>query len=159
MPIYMKIDGIDGNVEAEGHAKWIEVNSLQFGVGRAITSGVGKASDRESSAPSISEVTVTKAMDAASPKIFAESCYGKSKPKIEFHLCKTDEGKLETYMEYTVSDVLISGYSVSSGGDKPTESISFNFTKIEMKFVPWDDGHKKGTPIPAGYDLALAKKV
>jgi type VI secretion system secreted protein Hcp len=132
---------------------------MQFGTGRAITLKTGAALDREASAPSVSEVNVSKLMDQASPKLFAESCYGKAKPKIEIHLCKTDAGKLETYMEYTLSDVLLSGYNVSSAGDRPTESISFNFTKIEMKFVPWGKDHAKGSPIPAGYDLGLAKKV
>ncbi len=34
MPIYLKYDGIDGDVTAEGHEKWIELNSFQWGVGR-----------------------------------------------------------------------------------------------------------------------------
>ena len=62
-------------------------------------------------------------------------------------------------MEYTLANALISGYSVSSGGDRPSESLSFNFTKIEMKFIPYDNEHNAGNPIPAGYDISAAKKV
>lgn len=157
MAIYMQIEGIKGNVEADGHADWIECNSLQWGVGRAISSKVGTAKDREASAPSISEVVVTKEMDKATPYLFTEACVGKGK-KTQIHLVKTDADKLESYMEYILSDTMISGYSVSSGGDRPTESISISFTKIEMKYVPWKDDHTKDSPIPASYDLALAKK-
>jgi type VI secretion system secreted protein Hcp len=158
MAIYMQIQGIKGNVEADGHKDWIELGSLQWGVGRGIATATGTSKDREASAPSISEVVVTKQLDLASPYIFSEACVGKSKP-IVIHLCKTDATKLETYLEYTLTNSLISGYSVSSGGDRPTESISINFTKVEMKYIPWKDDHTMDSPIPVGYDMATAKKV
>ena len=158
MAIYLKVEGIDGNVTAEGHEKWIDCGSLQWGVGRGIGAPTGAAKDREASYPSISEVTVTKEMDSSSPYLFTESCVGKGK-KVEIHLVRTSADKLETYMEYVLSNALISGYSVSSGGDRPTESLSINFTKIETKYIPWKDDHTADSPIPAGYDLALAKKV
>jgi type VI secretion system secreted protein Hcp len=56
MPIYVQYAGIKGNVTEKGHTDWVAVNSFQFGVGRGIGSPVGKAANRESSAPSISEV-------------------------------------------------------------------------------------------------------
>ena len=31
MPIFMKFEGVDGNVTAKGYEKWIEVQSMQFG--------------------------------------------------------------------------------------------------------------------------------
>ena len=157
MAIYLKIDGIDGDVTAEGHEKWIECMSMQFGVGRGITTPTGSSAERESSAPSVSEVSVTKNMDQSTPNLFSESCVGKSK-EVKIDLIQTGEA-LETYMSYTLTDALISGYSVSTGGDRPTESVSFNFTKIEMKYTPYDNKHNAGSPLPAGYDVSLGKKV
>ena len=155
MAIYLKIEGdFPGNVTSSGHEDWIEVESMQFGVGRGITMAVGSSKDREASEPSVSEIVVTKMMDATSPKIFREACIGKSK-KVEIHLVRTTEGNFETYMEYVLSSTLISGYSVSSGGDRPSESITFNFTKIEMNYVKYKDDHTKDGNIPASYDLAL----
>ena len=158
MSIYMNIDGITGNVSAAGHENWIEVHSLNWGVGRGIMTATGNVKDREASAPSISEVSVTKTMCPASPHLFTEACIGKGKT-IQIHLVKTDASNLETYMEYTLEDAVLSGYSVSSGGDRPTESLSINFTKVEMKFIPWKDDGTKDSPIPAGYDLALGQKI
>ncbi len=44
----MKIDGIDGNVTASGHEKWIELHSVSFGQGRGILSArPGHQSNRE----------------------------------------------------------------------------------------------------------------
>ena len=66
MPIYMKYnDGaVKGDVTAEGHEAWIECNSFQWGVGRGISSPTGASADRESSAPSVSEIVVTKPSEA-----------------------------------------------------------------------------------------------
>ena len=67
MPLYMEYDTIKGDVTAEGHEGWIELNSFQWGLGRGISSPTGAAADRESAAPSVSEITVTKAADISSP--------------------------------------------------------------------------------------------
>jgi type VI secretion system secreted protein Hcp len=158
MAVYLKIDGIDGDVTAAGHEGWIECGSFQWGVGRGISTPTGSSSERESGPPSVSEVTVSKAMDSSSPKIFTEACVGKAK-KVEIHLVQTGPDALETYMEYTLTNSLISGYSLSSGGDRPSESIAFNFTKIEMKYTPFDNEHNAGDPIPAGYDVSAGKKI
>lgn len=158
MSIYLKIEGIDGKATAKGHEKWIVVDSMQWGVGRAISSAVGSAKDREASKPSISEVSVTKLMDESSPLIFTEACVGKAK-KVDIHLCTTGTEKIDTYMEYTLEDCMVSGYSVSSGGDRPSESLSLSFTKMVMKFIPYDDAGKATSPIPAGYDMVTGTKV
>ena len=60
-------------------------------------------------------------------------------------------------MSYELTNTLVSSYSCSSGGDKPMESVSLNFTKFEYKYITRD---AKGSPTPktASYDLATAKK-
>ncbi len=156
MAIYIKYDGIDGEVTQDDHKKWIEVHSFQFGVGRGISTPTGNAANRESSHASVSEVVVTKVMDSASPKLFTESAAGKDGKKVEIHFVSTGDPGL-TYAQYTLEDTLISGYSVSSGGERPQESISLNFTKVEFKMTPHDDKNAPGTPITVSYDLATAK--
>ena len=97
-------------------------------------------------------------MDASSPLIFTEACVGKSQT-ITIHLCKTGEEELETYMEYELTNCMISGYSVSSGGDRPTESISLSFTQMIMTYTPSDSEGEGGDPIPSGYDMEAGTKV
>ena len=76
MPIYMKYAALKGDVTASGHETWIELNSFQWGVGRGISSPTGASADRESSAPSVSEITVTKANDVASAPLLNEALQG-----------------------------------------------------------------------------------
>jgi type VI secretion system secreted protein Hcp len=155
----MKIDGINGAVTAEGHDKWIDCSSMQWGVGRAISSTAGATRNREASQPSISEMTVTTEMTEASPYVFLEAVVGKGKT-VNIHLVQTGAGgTLETYMEYDLENCMVSGYSVSSGGDRPSESISLSFTKLVMRYKPTSVDRSSEAQIPAGYDLTLAKKV
>jgi type VI secretion system secreted protein Hcp len=158
MPIYMNYNDIKGDVTADGHDKWIELNSFQWGVGRGISSPTGASADREASAPSISEIVVTKATDVSSPKLLDDAYHGEG-VKVVIDFCKTDKGKLEVYMTYTLEDCMISGYSLSSGGERPSESLSLNFTKIEFKNIPNKDKGETGEPEAITYDLALAKVV
>ena len=75
---------------------------------------------------------------------------------MEIHLVNTGSPG-NTYVEYTLTNSLISGYSVSTGGDRPSELISINFTKIEYKHIPYDGANKAGTPVTVSYDLSTTK--
>jgi type VI secretion system secreted protein Hcp len=156
MPIYMKYTGIDGDVTAEGHEKWIECNSFQWGIGRGISSPTGGSADREASAPSVSEVVITKAQDQATVKVVDAGFQGEG-VAVTIDFCKTDKGKLETFLQYTLTNTMISGYSISSGGDRPSESVSLNFTKVECKLTSMTATNSDGSPETVTYDMALAK--
>jgi type VI secretion system secreted protein Hcp len=157
MAIFLKYGSLKGEVTQETHKEWIEVNSLQWGVGRGIGSGVGGGSLRESSAPSVSEVTVTKVMDIASPLLLKESLGGKA-VEVKLEITQTDDsGKHVSFQKYILTNTLISGYSISSGGDRPSESLSFNFTKFDSEYMNIDDQFASKTTGHVIYDIALAK--
>jgi type VI secretion system secreted protein Hcp len=155
MPVYLKYASIDGDSTAAGHEKWVEVNSFQWGVGRGISSPVGASADRESSAPSVSEIVVTKPTDIASTKLLNEALQGEGED-VTIDFCKTDKGNLQSYLKYVLNGTMISGYSLSSGGDRPMESISLNFTKVMMTDVGMGAKNEDGQPATVGYDLGLA---
>jgi type VI secretion system secreted protein Hcp len=160
MPIYMNYDSLalKGDVTEDAHKGWIELNSFQWGVGRGISSPTGASADRESSAPSISEITVTKAQDISTPKVLNEALQGEGKTVL-IDFTKTEKGKLVVYMTYTLTNTMISGYSISSGGDRPSESLSLNFTKVEYKNTPAVAEGTLAAPETVIYDLASAKVV
>ena len=156
--VHFNYNKIPGDVTAEGHTKWIELNTFQFGVGRGISSPTGASADRESSAAAFSDISITKVSDVASPKLFNEALQGDGRT-VQIDFCKTDKGALEVYLTYTLTNCMISGYSVSSGGDRPNESMSLNFTKVEMKNIEMGADGDAGSPESIIYDLAKAKLV
>jgi len=158
MPIYMKFAAINGAVTTEGFSKWIELQSFHWGVGRSMGTAARGSLSREHSEPSISEITVTKMMDASSPKLFLDAVAGKLDNKVDIKMTTTTKGKVETFLTIKLEDTGISGYSVSSGGDMPTESLSLNFTKITSTFTAHEPG-VTGSPETVGYDLGLMKTI
>lgn len=156
MAIFMKYGAIDGEVSAEGYEKWIELMSFQWGVGRGISSGVGGGSKREASAPSVSEITVSKTMDAFSPLALKEAIGGKG-VEVKVDITRTDgDGKHVAFQKYILTATMISGYSVSSGGDRPSESISLNFSKFDNEYIKVDDAFAAVTTGHYIYDLTKA---
>jgi len=156
MAIYMQVKGIDGNVTAKGHEKWIEIYDFSFSVDRAISTQPGNTADREAGDPDISEIEIKKLLDSTTPKLFGEATVGKSIEQVKIDFVKTGDS-LTTYMEYTLTDVMFSTYSVSAdGGNMPVENLSLNFAKIEMKFTPSDVKDAAQSAQSAGYDLTQA---
>jgi type VI secretion system secreted protein Hcp len=159
MAIYLQYGSIAGEVTTTGYEKYIEVQSYQWGAGRAVSMPHGGGvSKRESSDPSLSEVTFTKQLDATSTLLLQQCLVGEmdTTAKVVFTRTKAG-GETEPFLQYTLTNCAITGYSVSSGGDRPNESLSINFTKIEMKYTAYDV-KGKGTPSVFTYDLETRQK-
>jgi type VI secretion system secreted protein Hcp len=124
---YLQIDGING--ESTTKPGWIEVSSFQWGASRGLSSPTGGSADRESSAPSVSEITITKTVDKASPLLAMSATSGKHYGSVMLQVRKAGGQPIN----YVLSDVTISKYGHSGGGDRPQESLSLNFTKITMR--------------------------
>jgi type VI secretion system secreted protein Hcp len=158
MAIFMKYGDVKGEVTAEGYKDWVELTSMQWGIGRGISAGVGGASKREASAPSVSEITVTKTMDSFSPSALKEAIGGEG-VQVKIDITRTDgPGTHQAFQKYILEGTMVSGYSVSSGGDRPSESMSLNFTKFDSEYIKVDD---KLSPVTTGhyiYDLTTAKE-
>jgi type VI secretion system secreted protein Hcp len=156
MAIYMKFGDIKGDATTEGLKDWIQISSFQFGVGRGISSPSGSDKSRESSEPSLSEVTVTKNMDSASPKLLGDAWGGELGSKVDIKFTTTTKNTVVDFLTYSLENCGISGYSVSSGGDLPQESLSLNYTKISVTFKPMDPTNKS-QPATVFYDLTQMK--
>jgi len=149
---------IKGDSQQDGHEDWINLTSVSLSVSRAITtSGSGK--DRDTSTPSFTEVACTKEADIASNDILAQSAYGKKICDMAVvHFIQTGgEGADQVYMEYELYEPIISSYSASSGGERPSESFTISFTKLIQKYTQFDAGGTQTQADDKGYDLKTGK--
>ncbi|MEK6238468.1 MAG: type VI secretion system tube protein Hcp [Planctomycetales bacterium] len=130
---------VKGESTVASHENWITVDSIQIGVGRSI-SPVGGGGDRETSNPSFSEATVTKSTDVASAELFMQAICGKTLGDCEIHFIQTGgtSAKGQAYLTMVFGEAIVSSYSTSSAGERPTESFSLNFTKVSYKYDKFD---------------------
>jgi len=160
MPTYMFFPGIDGNVTEVDHKKWIECSSFQFGCGRSISgTAPGATMNREASLCSISEIVVTKPADEASQALLREATIGTVPGKtVKIEMTTTGQGnKPVVFQQYELENTMISGFSVSSGGDTPTESVSLNFTKISYSIKPRGEDASAGAAKRGYFDLSTGQ--
>ena len=155
MPIFLNYDGIPGDVTTAGHEQWIQCASFEWGIGRGISNSSSRRPTARA-APSVSEIVVTKDTDSASPPLMRASLgldpVGEGKD-VQIDFCKTDTSQPEPYLQLTLSNTLVSGWSISSGGDRPSETVTLNFTKVEFKNIGMGAANDTGTPDPCQYDL------
>jgi type VI secretion system secreted protein Hcp len=102
---------------------------------------------------------MTKSMDKASSELFAQAIFGKSlgTATVEFVQTSGDGSKPQVYLIYKLSEAIVSSYSVSSGGDRPNESISINFTKISKQYNDFKEGKQVDKGNEKKWDLMANK--
>jgi len=150
--MYGRFPGYQGDVRVPGYDGAIEFLSIQFGAGMGISSPGGRRwggdedeevpeygeddyPERECSDPSISEVTVTKKQNSVSSLLFYNMCAKKNHETVVLDIVESKEdGKVVPIFRYVLKHVLMSGFSTSWGrkGSPSTESLSFNFSAIEL---------------------------
>lgn len=132
--ILMKYGDIKGGAEETKHKEWIILDSVQFGVGRSISTPT-TGGKRETSTPSFSEVTVVRSTDISSPELFMGAIAGTGGNKAEIHFMQTHGEENVVSLEVVLEDSIMSSYSVSGAtGATPSESLSINFQKISFKY-------------------------
>jgi type VI secretion system secreted protein Hcp len=109
----------------------------------------------------MSDFSVMKVMDKASPNLALACCDGRHIKEVKVELCEAS-GDKHTYAVITMENAIISSFqpSGSTGSDKPAEGLTFNFGKIKWEYTPIGHDGKPGTKVgPVGWNLEENKKV
>jgi type VI secretion system secreted protein Hcp len=156
MAVFMKFGDKKGDVDTDQYKGWIMCHSFQFGSGRGISSAAASGANRQGSHASVSEITISKSADPSSLHLWRNSLDGDLKTQVEFAFTRADQDNSE-YLHYTLWDTGVSGWSTSSGGDRPSESISLNFAKIEIKDIVQGVDGAASSNLAVTYNLATQK--
>lgn len=145
--IFLRLDGVAGSVTNTGGIAWMALTSVDQGVGRSISrSGVG--GNRLASPPVYSEFTISKLMDSASPKLALLAAGGAGDIINSGAIDLFQLGSNQTrYLRINLTNVLISSYSISSGGDVPSESLTLAPLIVSWNFTTY----RNTTGLPKGY--------
>jgi type VI secretion system secreted protein Hcp len=144
-------NGIKGESLQKGFEDQIAASSVQWGVGRGI--GAFTSGTRETTRPNFSEVVFTKTVDMSSRDILEAVAKGTALALVTISFVRDDGADGFNYLKYELSDVLVSGYSISSGGDTPMESVSLNYAKIKKVYKKLASDHSDAGENEFEYDL------
>jgi type VI secretion system secreted protein Hcp len=133
--VFLKIKGVPGESADSKHKNEIDVLSYSWGVHQTGTAsygggaGAGKAN--------FADFSFMMRMNKATPKIM-QACANGTHIEEGILTCRKAGDKQQEYMIYKFYDLLISSYQTSASSEEPTESISFNFSKMEMEYKEQD---------------------
>ena len=99
MAIYLQYDGIKGNVTADGYKDHIAILFAKFDINRSIAMVPGNMTNRESTRPKLSAVTLTKVADNSVTGLFKESVSGSAGKKAEIKFVQTGKDKVPLLIE------------------------------------------------------------
>lgn len=160
MAIYLSYEGIFGNASAEEYKGHISLFSTHFNIQRSISMEVGSMCNRENSCPKFSEVTIMKEADSSLPLFFKESVVGSKGKTAVLKYVRTGKTKLQEYMTYTLSDVMVSNYIISATKDnQPLEIITLSYSKSIISHQSFDANNAPACLARNGYDLASATSL
>ena len=137
----LEIEGIPGEVTANGHSNDIACLSFSLGI---TNSGGG---------PTFTSFKVVKTLDKSSPLLALSCAQGTTISKVTLTLRDQTPVQVEYYKiiltNVVVSSVTTSGNSIDP---RPTETVTFSFQSIEWDYQQVDStGNPVGSVIKANY--------
>ena len=150
--MFLRIDGVEGESSDERNKGAIDVLSWSWGASN--TSGVGGGGTGK---VSVQDLSFTKRLDKSSPQLYLRCANGKHFASAQLVLRRTGaDGSSIDYYKVTLTDVLVTSVSAggSTGDDRPMETISLNYTKIEWEYIPVGADGTPQTPVREGWDVA-----
>jgi type VI secretion system secreted protein Hcp len=158
--IHLKLDGIEGDSQDEGHSGEIEITSVSHGMNMGIT-GFSSGGSATHTDPQVQEIHITKNTDKASAPLQKALLSATHIATGEINFERPAGGSKVPYLKYQLEEILVTGYSVSSAGDgTPMESITLGFRKHTTVYTATSPstGEAEGE-LTAGWDAALNKPV
>ena len=153
---FLDIEGIKGESQDDKHKDEIHISSFSFGVTNTGTGGsnLGSGGGRSN----VQDMHFTKLVDASSPNLFQACATGKHFPSATVTVRRAGENPQE-YLVYKLTEVFVSSFSTSGhdGGGIAQESVSLNFSKVELSYTPQNADGTPGAKNTKTYDVKANK--
>lgn len=156
---FLKIDKIPGESKDAKHKDEIELESFSWGATQTGTFGGGGGGG--AGKVSMQDFHFMMRVNKASPKLVLACATGEHIKNAILTARKAGKDQ-QDFLKYTFSDILVSSYQTggaSAGSEIPTESISLNYSKMEVEYKEQNPDGTLGAPVKAGYDLKANKAV
>lgn len=148
--VFLKINGIPGESADSKHKGEIDVLSYSFGQTQTGTMSYGGGGG--AGKVQFQDFHFMMRMSKATPKLM-QACANGTHVKDAILTCRKAGDKQQEYMVYKFYDLLISSYQTSASSEEPMESVSFNFSKMEMEYKEQDSKGNLGGSTMFKYNI------
>ena len=148
--VFLKIKGIPGESADSKHKGEIDVLSYSFGQSQTGTMAYGGGGG--AGKVQFQDFSFMMRMSKATPKLM-QACSNGTHIADAVLTARKAGDKQHEYMVYKFYDLLISSYQTSASSEEPVESVSFNFSKMEMEYKEQDSKGNLGGSTMFKYNL------
>lgn len=143
---YMKIEGVKGESSHPKLPGWTRLKSISSLLNRS------SSPTNPPTGPAIFSCDVQKLIDSTSPRLLERCANGTNHPTVTFAFVRSSPPA--TQYRIALKEVLISSLTqTGSEGNPPSESLSFNFQKIEWTSFELDDVGGNTGGLNATFDI------
>ena len=143
---FLEISSIKGECTDARHKDWIELVEFSLGLQHAVTGSLSSGGSHFSERADFKLFTITKTIDAGTPKLFLFCAKGTPVPKLTVHLCRAT-GEKATYMAYIFDNCHVQGFvslaERTNGENLPMERIAFSYAKLTVEYFKTDHATAK----------------
>jgi type VI secretion system secreted protein Hcp len=153
---YLQLDGIKGESADSRHPGWIECTSINWSITQPKSTTASTGSGHTAEQAELSDITINKLVDLASPMLAQICACGKTIPKARLEMMRADgNGEPIKYFEVELENVQIAHVAPNfTGNNIPGESLSLKFSKVKWKYTQQKIAGGSAGNTAGGWDLA-----
>jgi len=160
MGIYMKFGTppIKGDATQKGYEGWINLHHFDWGLERKFAQNqTGRAFNREAAQAEMRECKVKKAADSSSGVLLQTATTQFKGQPCEIAFVRTGNPG-DWYLKFKLTDALIANLDIGlQGGERPVETITLNFTEVEIHTKTLNESNDGEDPLMISYDAATGE--
>jgi type VI secretion system secreted protein Hcp len=137
--LFVNVTGDPGESIDPKHINWIDADSYTWSVSNSAAPG-------SSGKPTFADLTFTKSLDKSSPLLFLDLAQAHRITSVVLDLW-TSAGTRKSFFKITLTGARITNFSqTASNGQGINETVSLNFDKIKLVYIPQNGA---GISLPA----------
>jgi len=150
--VYLKLDGISGEVQARGYENWIALEGVRFNVSHSTAPAAGSGGGRGKA--TMNAFTATKAWDASSVALFQATATGASIERAKLVFVRPGEDRVP-YLTIDLSAVSVASYDFHND----SETIELKFDAIRFSYSMTQASGVGSPPIQGGWNFKANSRV
>ena len=162
MAIYLKIDGLTGDVTSGAYKGYMHVQSYSWGFSIPVSGGGGTGANRQTPGKvAMSPLHLTKTQDSTTATLMQKSFAGTPFATANVVVTRMIKGSEVEMCRYDMTDIILQDYQTggSEGGENPTESLGLNFAGVTISQTSTDASSASKGPVRASWNLAKQEQL